>query len=88
MEYLFFTYPNCQKCNALKVSLQSTDLQGQEFNLTQKESKLKIRDYLQVLKRDDKGGILIPTLIIEKEGEVISVLNDHEELSHWLRSKA
>ena len=87
MEYLFFTYPNCQKCDALKAHLQTTDLQGREFNLTQKESKLKIRDYLQILKRDDKGGIIIPTLILEEEGDVVSVFNDHEELSTWLRSK-
>jgi len=87
MEYLFFTYPNCQKCDALKDSLRTTDLRGQEYNLTQKESKLKIRDYLKVLKRDDKGGIIIPTLIVEEEGAVVSVLNDHEEFSQWLRSK-
>jgi len=87
MEYLFFTYPNCQKCDALKESLQHTELQGKEFNLTSKDSKLKIRDYLKVLKRDDKGGIIIPTLILEEEGSVVSVVNDHEELSHWLRSK-
>ncbi len=87
MEYFFFTYPNCQKCDALKESLQTTELRGQEYNLTQKESKLKIRDYLNVLKRDDKGGIIIPTLILEEEGDVVSVINDHEELSRWLRSK-
>ena len=56
MEYHFFTYPNCQKCDALKESLQISDLQGQEYNLTQKESKFKIRDYLQVLKSGRKGG--------------------------------
>ncbi|NOR15054.1 MAG: hypothetical protein GQ544_05080 [Candidatus Aminicenantes bacterium] len=87
MEYLFFTYPNCQKCDALKESLQNTEFQGQEFNLTSKESKLKIRDYLKVLKRDDKGGIIIPTLIFKEEEDVVSVINDHEELSQWLRSK-
>ncbi len=87
MEYLFFTYPNCQKCDALKESLQNTELHGQEFDITSKESKLKIRDYLKVLKRDEKGGIIIPTLIFKEEEDVVSVINDHEELSHWLRSK-
>jgi hypothetical protein len=67
--------------------LQNTEFPGQEFNLTSKESKLKIRDYLKVLKRDDKGGIIIPTLIFKEEEDVVSVINDHEELSQWLRSK-
>lgn len=87
MLYVMFTYPNCQKCDALKQQLQTADIQASEFNLVQKESKLKIRDYLNVLKRDDKGGIMIPTLIVEEGEGVKAVINNQEELADWLKSK-
>lgn len=87
MEYLLFTYPNCQKCEALKTSLQHAELTGAEYNLTQRESKFKIRDYLGVIKRDDKGGIILPTLILQDQEEVVDVINTQQELDEWLRSK-
>ena len=88
MPYLLFTYPNCQKCEALKSLLEGSGLPGSEFNLTRKEGKLKIRDYLDVIKRDDKGAIILPTLIIEEEEqEVRAVINHQEELADWLKSR-
>lgn len=87
MPYLLFTYPNCPKCDSLKQHLKTSDLEGDEFSLTRKESKLKIRDYLKVIKRDDTGGIIIPTLVIEEQGDVLTVVNDHVELSDWLKSR-
>lgn len=87
MEYLLFTYPNCQKCEALKKALFEVKLRGAEYNLTQKESKMKIRDFLSIIKRDEKGGIIIPTLVLQEAGEVVAVLNNHEELGDWLRSR-
>ncbi len=87
MEYLLFTYPNCQKCEALKKLLSAMDLECCEYDLTKKESKLKIRDYLKCLKRDEKGGIVLPTLVLQEGGEVAAVLNNHEELGNWLKSR-
>ena len=87
MEYLLFTYPNCQKCETIKKMLWGTDLEGSEFNLTQKESKLKIREFLNILKRDEKGGIILPTVVLQQAGEVVAVLNNQEELEDWLKSK-
>ncbi len=87
MKYLLFTYPNCQKCDGLKSQLQTTELGGDEYNLTRREGKLKIRDYLRVIKRDDKGGIILPTLVIEEENEVLAVVNDSDGLTDWLRSR-
>jgi glutaredoxin len=87
MKYLLFTYPNCQKCDGLKSYLQGSELGGEEYNLTRREGKLKIRDYLKVIKRDEKGGIILPTLVIEQENEVLAVVNDQEELTDWLRSR-
>jgi glutaredoxin len=87
MEYFLFTYPNCQKCEALKKMLSGTDLEGSEYDLTQKESKLKIRDFLKILKRDEKGGIILPTLVLQEAGEVAAVLNNQEELGDWLKSR-
>jgi glutaredoxin len=88
MEYLMFTYPNCPNCDELKSYLAGTDLKGEECSLTIKESKLKIREFLNVIKRDEKGGIIIPVLIFQEEGQVAAVLNSREELESWLRSKA
>ncbi len=87
MDYLLFTYPNCSQCEAVKEYLAEAPLEGQEYSLVLKESKIKIRDYLGVLKRDEKGGIAIPTLILQEEGEVLVVLNSREELEEWLKSK-
>ncbi len=87
MEYLLFSYPNCSKCEELKKYLSGTDLEGKEYSLVQKESKIKIREFLNVLKRDDKGTIVIPTLVFWDEGEVRAVLNDRQEVESWLRLK-
>jgi len=87
MDYLLFTYPNCSQCEVLKGHLGGSSLEGQEYSLVLKESKLKIRDYLSVLKRDEKGGIVIPTLILQEKGKVLAVLNGKEELEEWLKSK-
>ena len=62
-------------------------MEWQEYNLTQKESKMKIREYLSEIKRDEKGGIIIPTLIAREKQDVSAVLNSHEELDDWLKSK-
>jgi len=87
MEYLIFTYPNCPNCEALKKAISETELKGEEYNLIKKESKLKIRDYLKVIKRDEKGGIIIPTLLIKEKGQVKQVINTPQELKNWLRSE-
>jgi glutaredoxin len=87
MEYSLFTYPNCEECEAVKKVLEETDFEGVEYNLTQKESKLKIREFLQILKRDKGGGIILPTLVLQEAGEVIAILNTQKELRDWLKSK-
>lgn len=87
MEYLLFSYPNCGECDKLKKSLAENKLDYRELDLTRKESKLEIRDYLKVLNRDNQGGIIIPTLILQNKNEVAAVINTREELENWLRSK-
>lgn len=87
MQYIMFTYPNCTQCEALKTYINANSYKVQEYNLTQKDSKMKIREFLDVLKRDDKGGIVIPTLIILDEGDTEAVLNTREEFEAWSRSK-
>ena len=62
-------------------------MEWDEYNLVQKESKLKIREFLGVLKRDDKGAIIIPTLVLQDERDVRAVLNNRQELESWLKSK-
>ncbi len=72
----------------LKEYLKTISLQGQEYNLTLKGSKLKIREFLDSIKRDEKGAIIIPTMVLQEEEEVVAVLNNSQELEDWLRSKA
>ncbi len=87
MDYLLFTYPNCPDCEKLKNYLTDTPIEWQEYNLVQKESKMKIRDFLTDVKRDESGGIIIPTLVVQEEGALKTVLNSHEELDDWLKSR-
>jgi len=87
MEYLLFSYPNCSNCEKLKNYLTDTPLDWQEYNLVQKESKMKIRDFLPDIKRDESGGIIIPTLIVLDDGALTAVLNSHEEMDDWLKSR-
>lgn len=88
MEYLLFTYPNCSKCEDLKTYLKEIDVEVQEYTLVLKDSKLKIRKFLKVIKRDDKGAIIIPTLAIQDGGKAVAIINNREELRDWLKSKA
>jgi glutaredoxin len=88
MTYELFTYPDCRKCEDLKDFLRGEDLRGQEFDLVQKDSRLKVRDYLALLKRDEKGSLILPILVLKDEAGVKAVLFSREELEAWLRSKA
>ncbi|MCJ7682283.1 MAG: thioredoxin family protein [Candidatus Aminicenantes bacterium] len=88
MDYLLFTLPNCGDCAVLKKHIAGIDLNVQEFSLVQKESKIKIREFLKVLKRDEKGAIVIPTLIVLEKKEVAAVLHTPEDLDQWLKSRA
>lgn len=88
MEYIIFTYPSCSRCEELKNYIKEKELTGQEYDLVLKESKLKIREFLSFIKRDEKGAIIIPTLVLREGGEVVTVLNSPKELEDWLKSKA
>lgn len=88
MDYLLFTYPNCRRCEELKVSLQAKNVAAEEFSLTKKEGKVKIRAYLKDLRRDEKGAIIIPTLILEERGRVSGVVNSRQEFEEWWQSRA
>lgn len=88
MESLLFTFPNCTKCEELKKYLNEANLEVQENNLVLKESKMRIREFLNYLKRDDKGAILLPSLVLKENGEDPVVLNNRKELEEWLRSRA
>ncbi len=87
MKYLIFTYPNCPKCDSLKRELKKSGLKGQECNLAEKESKIKIRNYLKDIKRDEKGGIVIPVVLIIEHEKVRKVITTSQELKDWLQSE-
>lgn len=88
MDYLLFTYPNCAKCEKMKVFLAGQGIGHEEYSLTQPQGKAKIRGFIGVIKRDEKGAIILPTLILHTQGIVRAVLNSVEEFEAWLKSKA
>ena len=87
MDYLLFTYPNCNKCDAMKKKLAEAGTAYQEFGLTSPPGKAKIREFINVIKRDETGAIILPTLIAHTQGIVRAVLNSAEELEEWSRSR-
>jgi glutaredoxin len=87
MDYYLFTYPNCQKCEAVKKALAAKGIAYSEYNLVQPPGKAKIREFIRHVKRDDKGAIILPTLLLNDQGIVRAVLNTAEELDQWLRSR-
>jgi len=87
MDYLLFTYPNCQKCADLKAYMKGAALSAREYKVEEKEGRLKIREFLAHIKRDEKGAIILPTLVLQESGAVAAVVNTRQELEDWLRSK-
>lgn len=88
MDYLFFSYPNCAKCDRLKGLLAASNLTYAEYGLTQPQGKAKIRDFINHIKRDDKGAVILPILIAHTQGIVRAVLNSAEEFEAWWKSRA
>jgi glutaredoxin len=87
IDYLLFTYPNCRKCEDLKAYLKETAIAAREYKVEEKAGRLKIREFLGQIKRDDKGSIILPTLVLQEEGAVAAVVNTRQELETWLRSR-
>jgi glutaredoxin len=87
MDYFLFTYPNCQKCEGLKRSLAERGIAYGEYSLVQPPGKAKIREFIRHVKRDGKGSIILPTLILNDQGIVRAVMNSAEELDQWLKSR-
>lgn len=94
MDYLLFTYPNCEKCEILKNYLKTegtaaagTPLQGEELSLAQKDGKLRVREFLGQIKRDEKGAIILPVFVLREDGRVLGIFNDQAELDGWLKSR-
>jgi len=88
MEYLLFTYPNCDKCEAFKEKLKELPLEGREIDLVRKEGKARLREFLAYVRRDERGAIVLPLFIVLNEGRVEVALNTLEELEAWLKSRA
>jgi len=87
MDYLLFTYPNCDKCDAFKNYLKETVLEGQELSLVQKDGKLRVREFLGQIRRDEKGAIVLPVFVLRENGQVLRIFNHQAELETWLKSR-
>jgi glutaredoxin len=88
MDFFLFTYPNCQKCEKLKQSLKDAAVSVREHNLAERESKLKIREFLSQVRRDAGGAIILPMLVAQEGGSISAVLNSREEFEAWWKSRA
>jgi glutaredoxin len=87
MDYILFTYPNCQKCMDMKAFLKTVSVDSREYKVEQKEGRLKIREFLGHIRRDEKGSIILPTLILHDNGQVAAVMNTRQEVQEWLKSR-
>jgi glutaredoxin len=87
MEFLLFTYPSCDKCERLKTALAETATPYAEYSLAQTPGKAKIREFINVIKRDETGAIVLPTLIGHTQGIVRTVCNSAEDFEEWLKSR-
>jgi hypothetical protein len=93
MDYLLFTYPNCDKCDAFKSYLKGTfpkgtPWPGEELSLVEKAGKMRVREYLGQIRRDEKGAIILPIFVLREEGQVREIFTSYAELDRWLRSRA
>jgi glutaredoxin len=88
MDYFLFTYPNCLKCESLKKTLGEKGISYCEYSLVQPSGKAKIREFVRHVRRDEAGGIILPTLLLNDQGIVRAVITCAEELDEWLKSKA
>jgi len=71
----------------VETNLSNRGIEYQEYDLTKKESKMKIREFLGVIHRDQTGAIILPALIIQEKGQVQKVVNSVEDLESWWSSK-
>ena len=79
MAYLLFTYPNCAKCEAMKKKLAEAGTPYAEYGLTQTPGKAKIREIINVIKRDDKGAIIHPPPAAHPQGAPRALPNPFED---------
>jgi len=87
MDYLLFTYPNCDKCEAFRTYLSASGLSGAEYNLTLRESKLKVREFLDRIQRDEHGAMVLPIFVLRESENVLGIFSNPLELESWLKSR-
>ena len=82
-----YTAERCPYAARARIVLAEKGIAYGEYSLVQPPGKAKIRKFIRHVKRDDKGAIILPTLVLNDQGIVRAVLNSPEELDLWLRSK-
>jgi hypothetical protein len=87
MDYLLFTYPHCQKCDDLKAYLGQAAVPVEVLDVADKAGRTRIRAFLPHVRRDEKGAIILPTLICAEDGRVAAVHNNRQEFAAWWRSR-
>ncbi|MBM3310030.1 MAG: hypothetical protein FJY80_00825 [Candidatus Aminicenantes bacterium] len=87
MDYLLFTYPNCAKCDDLKAYLRGASIPAEVHDVAAKDGRMRIRSFLPHVRRDERGSIILPTLICAEDGRVAAVHNNREEFAAWWQSR-
>ena len=67
--------------------MKELPLGGREVDLAQKEGKARLREFLNYIRRDEKGAIVLPIFIVLNEGRVERALSSVEELESWWKSR-
>ena len=86
--YKVFTLPTCIKCPSVKEFLRTTQLQGQEINLKEKEGLLELRNYYAQVKdkmppRDAHGNLPLPiVLFFDEQNAIEKVANSLDDVQN------
>jgi ribonucleoside-triphosphate reductase len=66
--YEIFTLPNCDKCRQIKETLLAKQIDGEEFNLKEKDGLARVRkiyrEYKDRIKRNDDGSMSVPLVLL------------------------
>jgi len=86
MDYLIYTFPNCDKCHEVKKILEKKDISYEEINAGLGIGKKKFlefyKDYKDNIERDEKGGIILPVLVCDSKilqglEKIVGFLNEN-----------
>lgn len=71
MEYVLYSFPNCEGCAEVKSFLNGIGIDYEEVNVGIGEGKKRFRElfegYREQIERDGQGQIILPILVRDSE---------------------